>query len=461
MFGFFKNLLRKPLSAAAERFNYSSEPAEADYQQPEVVAPAPAPAPVRNKAPAPSNGTGNGRAVEIPLQSILSVLPLELQPRVRQTDVGDVTISVPLEKVLAQLSRGAVRISFGELRQAVPEVFTAENDRDRVLVSLPLGEILPRLNPTLITRRRMQRQVQVPAEVASPFDAQGHGLVVSVGPGKGNSSSTATPPSRQTTATPVPVHSPARSTLTSAPTPAVPTLAPPPAPAPTRVNLKPKLVPPLGKAPPAPAPKAPFVPSPIKVAPPAAPAERVAQPLPPSPPPAPAPIPFAPAAVPVQARPSGGQTDFVRPQEPRKAPEPRPSVSPAPAAPFPQPAAQPSSGGEVLAISLTSLADGWPEAIRKEIVDMSLVDAKIGLPVHAVEQALKQGKIAFTWKILRTWIKPPILPSVSAHDNLVLELPLKVVAPQFLALQRKTAKPHAKVAIDEEIPNLFFGFPQP
>ncbi len=92
---------------------------------------------------------------------------------------------------------------------------------------------------------------------------------------------------------------------------------------------------------------------------------------------------------------------------------------------------------------------------------MSLVDAKIGLPVHAVEQALKQGKIAFTWKILRTWIKPPILPSVSAHDNLVLELPLKVVAPQFLALQRKTAKPHAKVAIDEEIPNLFFGFPQP
>ncbi len=112
-------------------------------------------------------------------------------------------------------------------------------------------------------------------------------------------------------------------------------------------------------------------------------------------------------------------------------------------------------------LTLTALADSWPEAIRKEIIDTNLVDAKVALPLNGVEQALKQGKIAFTWKMLRSWIRPAVLPAASAHDGSVLELPLKVVAPQFLAHQKKAAKPHHKVTIDEDIPNLFFGFPQP
>ena len=74
---------------------------------------------------------------------------------------------------------------------------------------------------------------------------------------------------------------------------------------------------------------------------------------------------------------------------------------------------------------------------------------------------LRQARIAFSWKTLRSWIRPAVLPAVSAHDGLVLELPLKIVAPLFLARQREAAKPQQKVAIDEDIPNLFFGFPQP
>src|SRR5208282_5593862 len=103
--------------------------------------------------------------VELPLQKVLSDLPLELQPRVLYPDVGEMTISVPLDKILAQLSRGAVKISFGELRQAASAVFSPEEDRDRVLVALPLSEILPRLNPALIIRRRPQRKVEVPDEI--------------------------------------------------------------------------------------------------------------------------------------------------------------------------------------------------------------------------------------------------------------------------------------------------------
>jgi predicted regulator of Ras-like GTPase activity (Roadblock/LC7/MglB family) len=57
----------------------------------------------------------------------------------------------------------------------------------------------------------------------------------------------------------------------------------------------------------------------------------------------------------------------------------------------------------------------------------------------------------------------PTCPGAGAsqHDNTVVELPLKVIAPLFLARQKDGAKAQQKVAIDEEIPNLFFGFPQP
>src|SRR5205823_14731309 len=99
--------------------------------------------------------------------------------------------------------------------------------------------------------------------------------------------------------------------------------------------------------------------------------------------------------------------------------------------------------------------------VRQEIVQLNLVDAKVALSTEVVERALKQGRIAFTWKMLRSWIRPSPLPSVSAHDGAVLELPLKVVAPLFLARQNQAAKNKPQVTVDEEIPNLFFGLPQP
>lgn len=42
----------------------------------------------------------------------------------------------------------------------------------------------------------------------------------------------------------------------------------------------------------------------------------------------------------------------------------------------------------------------------------------------------------------------------------MLDLPLKVVAPLFIARQQEAAKHQQKVTVDEEIPNLFFGFPR-
>jgi predicted regulator of Ras-like GTPase activity (Roadblock/LC7/MglB family) len=108
-----------------------------------------------------------------------------------------------------------------------------------------------------------------------------------------------------------------------------------------------------------------------------------------------------------------------------------------------------------------NLAQGWPESLRHEIGQLNLTDAKVALPVEMVEQALKHGRVAYSWKVLRSWIKPAPLPTVSVHDNAMLELPLKVIAPLFLHRHKDTAKPQQKVALDDNIPNLFFGFPQP
>lgn len=533
MFGFLKNLLRKPSDDSAD----CQVPTAADQ-----ALPYPAPPSAAAPRPGHSRGAGaqNAKGIELPVQNIIPNLPTELQPRVRMPDTGDLTITVPLEKVLAQLSRGAVKISFGELRQAVPEVFTTENDRDRVLITLPLGDILARLSPALISRRRVQRQVQVPQEIASPFDGEGNGLVFSVA-----SPGSATPPPKSPA--PAAPKAPARQTSVSAPAPAVPAAA-------QRLSLKtaPTPAPPtLEATPPAHSGQIPFnapPAAPVKAAAPAAPArpQPIAMPgirstieqklaphaaVPPARP-APAPgtshtsrpkpglKPQAPAQpiaftqAPPMQQPAGGlaTTHTSRPTPAPKAeppahgpiftqapastqPAPAPAArqhahaSPAPAARPPAPAApvrhaaptapaaqvsaapevpeapacEPVESGPVpepLTISVAAVADVWPEPIRKEVVEHKLVEAKLSLPVRQIEQALKTGRILFSWKTVLGWVRPAPAPFNSAHLASVVELPLKVIAPLFLMRQREDAKPKSKISVDEDIPNLFFGFPQ-
>ncbi len=419
MLGFLKNMMRKLAETPAET---PEQPAQEgalaipnDSIPPTPIAKQP---PARNLANHSNgfhqNGNGshgmsrNGKGIEVPLQGIIASLPLELHPRVLQPDVGDLVISVPLEKILSQLARGVVKISFGELRQAAAAVFSSESDRDRVLVPLPLGDILAQLNPTLITRRRIQKRIEVPAEIRSPFDAHGQGLVFTASPGKAEVAPAPVAPAmpaapivpaapavplstRRFNPVPLPTAAPIRSTTISAPTPTAPASASPSAPA-------------------------------ILSTPRPAVELRMASAAPLDPPP----LTATPAAVPANDR------------VPLKTANEVPS----------------------LAVSLTAVAESWPENIRKEIVHFNLVDATIEVPVDVVAQSLKQGRLAFSWKSLRSWIQSSAASAPSALDSVVLELPLKIVAPLFLARQRENNKAQQKVSIDNEIPNLFFGFPQ-
>lgn len=123
------------------------------------------------------------------------------------------------------------------------------------------------------------------------------------------------------------------------------------------------------------------------------------------------------------------------------------------------PAAAPETPA-VLA-SLAELSESWPETLKLEITQLNLGAAKVALPVNLIESAMKRGRVTAPWHNIRSWIRSAP-PDVSIHDNLELELPLKVLAPLFLPRQKPVVKVQARASLPPStIPNLFFGFPQP
>ncbi len=111
-------------------------------------------------------------------------------------------------------------------------------------------------------------------------------------------------------------------------------------------------------------------------------------------------------------------------------------------------------------LPLLPLSETWAEAVRQEMAQQHLQGAQIAIPLDTMEESMRRGKVAFPWKTIRGWIRPAIILQPSANDATVVELPLKVLTPIFLEAKRELAKPRHKVAVDEKIPNLFFGFPQ-
>jgi predicted regulator of Ras-like GTPase activity (Roadblock/LC7/MglB family) len=128
--------------------------------------------------------------------------------------------------------------------------------------------------------------------------------------------------------------------------------------------------------------------------------------------------------------------------------------------PAAHPTILPEQAQSTISAPLAALSEEWPEALRLEITQTNLTNAQVALPVHLVEPALKRGRVIFSWRYVRSWIRP-VPPGVSVHDGIELELPLKVIAPLFFGRQKTVARLQRKTALAPEIPDLFFGFPQP
>jgi predicted regulator of Ras-like GTPase activity (Roadblock/LC7/MglB family) len=365
--------------------------------------------PASSPPPAPVENPDN---LQLPLQPILAAMPMDLRAKVMQAPPLGMILSIPLEKILTQLAFGSVKITFGELRQAVPGVFVnSGGEHDHKTVTLPLNEILTRLNPARLSRRPVQKHLEVAEEIAGPFGAGGQGVTISTGtkptPSTSMTSRAGTPPLRMV----APV-----APAASQPAPVTP---PPPA----------------------------FVPRAIT------PAAGITAPPPPS---------LTShdtthlnngAATP---RSNGVTKPFV-PASPVAPPPAPPATVPAP--PLAAPAAQMPAESAAIFAPLSALSEQWPEGLRLEIIQSNLAHAQVLLPMNVIEPALKRGRITFTWRNLRALIKPTP-PAASIHDGIELDLPLSVVAPLFFTRQKGAARTQPASRPPSDIPNLFFGFPQ-
>ena len=167
----------------------------------------------------------------------------------------------------------------------------------------------------------------------------------------------------------------------------------------------------------------------------------------PAPAPIPAPIPIAvpaaPAPVPAAAAPA---PEPIRFQAPTGTPSlPKPTVPAQPGAPA-------AGHPEHLVLPLGDLSANWPEAVRREITRMDMGKLKCHLPTSEVQDALKQGRVNYTWKQLCTRLKPAAPANISASlDETMLELPIAVVASAFFAQSQaakaRPAQPPAKAPL--------------
>lgn len=342
--------------------------------QPEVSTD-PSPPPRATPKPPPGQTPSGSAKLGLPLNAVLTLLPPDFQSRVNQSYAAEVDVFVPMGKILPQLARGSVKVSFGELRQAAPlGTFSNGDDLDQIMVELPLPEIVSRLNPALLTRRPSQRKVEVPEEITGPFGPKGEGLIVA-----------------------------ALKPKQSAPAPITP------APARPHYELRPAAAP-VG----------------------------------------------APTAIPSSA---ALRNLIASPVATTPQPAPMPVATPMPVV-TPTVAKEP----EYLMVALGKLIKAWPEAVLQEITQLNYSGATLALPVDMLENELKHGKVTFTWKLLRSMIQPaPATAAVSVQDGVMLELPLNIITPLFLAHQR-ASKTQVKTAVAEniphDIPNLFFDSSQ-
>jgi predicted regulator of Ras-like GTPase activity (Roadblock/LC7/MglB family) len=359
----------------------------------------------QRRAIAAAQAPENAKEISLPLAVVLSHLPMDLRAKLMSTPQPGQMISIAVENVLQQLAFGSVKISFGELRKLAPGIFAnSGGEHDNRQIALPLPEILSRLNPALLARKPVQK-TEVAEDISGPFDGRGRGITFT------------TQPLKAPTAMPA-AESEAPKTFTPPPT-----IIPKPSP------LPPRTVTPTADT-------EVFTFQPRQVAPP------------------PAPITFNPPPQNGNSNSNSHTNGNGNSNGNASLPPFKFSTVPAASSPANSSAPRPQPAQSALLVSLDELAENWPQELKNEIQRGGFSD--VPLNSTFVDAGLKRGRVTMTWKEIRTLAKPSSPASV--FDETTLELPLKVLAPAFFAAQ-KNSSAQKKVKVNEEIPNLFFGFP--
>jgi predicted regulator of Ras-like GTPase activity (Roadblock/LC7/MglB family) len=107
-----------------------------------------------------------------------------------------------------------------------------------------------------------------------------------------------------------------------------------------------------------------------------------------------------------------------------------------------------------LSLLLVEIGAAWPEGIRSELSVLT-GDTKVILPVAEVSAGLQKGKVAFTWGQVRNWLSPAPTTPIHLPEETVLTLPLKIVAPAFVAATG-AKKRQSGGNVNQSLPD-FFG----
>lgn len=111
--------------------------------------------------------------------------------------------------------------------------------------------------------------------------------------------------------------------------------------------------------------------------------------------------------------------------------------------------------GGALKLPLGAASENWPDDINAAIRDAGIGGSQLTLDLASLDPMMKRGKIAFSWKDLRSTVQPPAADSLgAAHDAVMVEIPLKLVIPHFMAIA-KAPSDRKRVNVDESIPDVF------
>jgi len=101
-------------------------------------------------------------------------------------------------------------------------------------------------------------------------------------------------------------------------------------------------------------------------------------------------------------------------------------------APAPRPRPE-RFGSALFFIALDVVAESWPDGVRQEIAQLKIPDAKVALPPVEICESLKRGRIQISMADAAFLIQPtPLYATALAHDDVMLELPLRTLTPLFL-----------------------------
>ncbi|MGC8886622.1 MAG: roadblock/LC7 domain-containing protein [Verrucomicrobiia bacterium] len=107
--------------------------------------------------------------IKISLLSITSIFSEKLKQNLLKNPDANILVAIPKEKILPQLSTGALNITYGELRSLAPAgIFLSNPQSDSEMVTLPLKEIIPNIDVSYFALKPL-KEVLVPDDIPDVF----------------------------------------------------------------------------------------------------------------------------------------------------------------------------------------------------------------------------------------------------------------------------------------------------